>query len=247
MKIVGIIPSRFDSSRFPGKPLAIINGKSMVNRVFDQANKASALSSIVVATDDNRIYDHVLEFGGSAAMTSNTLTSGTERCAVVASELFQNSDVVINIQGDEPYIHPDQINMVADCFKNKDTQIATLVKVITDESELHNPNIPKVVFEKKTGKALYFSRSCIPYCSNESIKANLDDGLFYKHIGIYGYRTAVLTELVTLEASTLEISEMLEQLRWLENGYSVTVAVTEYTTHSVDVPGDIDKLESFFS
>lgn len=245
MKILGVIPARFASTRFPGKPLAIINGVSMIERVYRQATLASSLSNVVVATDDDRIFDHVHQFGGKAVMTSANHPSGTDRCAEVLQKMSGDWDAVVNIQGDEPYIKPDQIDMVASCFQIEDCKIATLVKVMDSESDLQNPNIPKVVFGND-GRALYFSRSPIPYFSDDKIAAALSHGSYHRHIGIYGYRSAILVQLAKLSPTPLELAESLEQLRWLSNGYSIHMKITTDENHAVDTPEDVVKIERLF-
>src|SRR4030095_2403794 len=205
MKTLGIIPARFGSTRFPGKPLALIHGKSMIQRVFERASKASLLAEVVVATDDDRIYNHVVEFGGKAVMTSPDHPSGTDRCAEVLKLNGKPFDFVVNIQGDEPYIHPQQIDLLINCLANSNASIGTLVKKIVDPKELLNRNIPKVVFNSE-GIALYFSRQAIPYCKEENLTDFLKRGFFYKHIGIYGYRASILPKLEALPTGKLEQS-----------------------------------------
>lgn len=241
MNILGIIPARFASSRFPGKPLVDIRGKTMIERVFLQAKTASSLSDVVVATDDERIYEHVLSFGGKVVRTASTHQSGTDRCAEVAAKM-PGFDAVINIQGDEPFINPEQINQVAACFTSSRTQVATLAKKITQNEQLFSPNTVKVVFGEED-YALYFSRSPIPFQRGTEQENWLKKGTFYKHIGLYGYRSDILAELTILPVSTLEKAESLEQLRWLENGYSIYVAKTELETPAVDTPEDLEKLK----
>lgn len=238
--MLGIIPARYASTRFPGKPLALIGGISMIERVYRQAEKSELLSEVLVATDDQKIFDHVVSFGGNVMMTSPDHQSGTDRCAEVISRKT-NSDIVINIQGDEPFIYPQQIDQLVQVFAESETQIATLIKKIGSKEELANPNIPKVVIQKNRN-ALYFSRSVIPFS-----KANqLNDLIFYKHIGIYGYRTEILIKLSVLKQSPLEIAESLEQLRWLENGYEIKTALTEFENYAVDSPEDVQKVELRF-
>lgn len=239
MKILGIIPARYGSTRFEGKPLALINGKMMIQRVYEQSCKADRLSEVVVATDDERIYNAVLGFGGKAVMTSTNHKSGTDRCREVVDKVGAGFEAVINIQCDEPYINPLQINQIAELISDKDTPIASLCKPVHDAEELASPNAVKVVFDKN-GKALYFSRFAIPYLRNKVEKT------FYKHIGIYAYKTLTLREISALPQSGLELAESLEQLRWLENGYTVRMGVTEFESFSVDVPEDITKIESVF-
>ena len=246
MKILGIIPARYGSTRFEGKPLALINGKMMIQRVYEQAKKADKLAEVVVATDDERIYNAVASFGGKAVMTSTNHKSGTDRCREVVDKIGAGFDAVINIQGDEPYINPLQINQIAELISDKDTPLASLCKPISDYDELVSHNAVKVVFDKD-GKALYFSRYAIPFMRNVADdKIWLSQRTFYKHIGIYAYKTDVLKEVSALPQSGLELAESLEQLRWLENGYTVRMGVTEFESYSVDVPDDIVKIEKIF-
>ncbi|MGN8071911.1 3-deoxy-manno-octulosonate cytidylyltransferase [Mucilaginibacter sp. 22184] len=241
MKVLGIIPARYASSRFPGKPLVDIGGKSMIQRVYEQAKKCSSLSEVVVATDDDRIFNHVQAFGGVAVMTADTHQSGTDRCAEVAL-LHPEQDVIINIQGDEPFIDPEQIGKLATCFTDKETQLATLIKRIKTEEELFNTNSPKVVVNKLS-EAVYFSRSALPHIRGQEPENWLEFYTFFKHIGIYGYRADVLQQITKLPVSSLEKAESLEQLRWIENGYRIKVAETELETYAVDVPEDLLKLK----
>lgn len=241
MKIVGIIPARYASSRFPGKPLVDIAGKSMIQRVYEQVRGCKSLSDVIVATDDSRIQEHVLSFGGKVAMTSTAHPSGTDRCAEVLDS-YPGFDVVINIQGDEPFINPEQIDLLCALFENAHTQIGTLVKRITTMEELFNENSPKVVFNTNH-QALYFSRQTIPFQRGVAKESWLDNQAYYKHIGIYGYRTAVLKELTKLSASSFEQSESLEQLRWLQNGYHIQVAESDFETVAVDTPADLEQIK----
>lgn len=240
MKILGIIPARFASTRFPGKPLTDIAGKSMVQRVYEQCNKSSRLDELIIATDDQRILQHVESFGGKAVMTSATHPSGTDRCNEVAG-LFPEFDICINIQGDEPMIDPQQIDLLCSCFNDENASLATLVKKITSQTELFNKNTPKVTFNKNM-EALYFSRNTIPFIRSSDEKDWLKEHTFYKHIGIYGYRAAILSEITKLEISSLEKAESLEQLRWLENGYRIKVAITDKESQAIDTPEDLLKL-----
>lgn len=233
MKAVGIIPSRYGSSRFPGKPLAIILGISMIQRVYEQCKKCSLLDDVIVATDDDRILKHVIGFGGKAMMTSTTHQSGTDRCNEVMQNLAKNYDVVVNIQGDEPYINPEQINEIIRLFDDKKTQIGTLAKKIEDFDLLMDINSPKAIFDAD-GKALNFCRSITNYSAEQT---------HYKHIGIYAYRPTILKEICLLKQSENEQKEQLEQLRWLDNAYPIKVGITDYESLSVDVPEDILKLE----
>ncbi|RZL07395.1 MAG: 3-deoxy-manno-octulosonate cytidylyltransferase [Pedobacter sp.] len=244
MKILGVIPARFASSRFPGKPLADIGGKTMIARVYEQAVKCSKLTEVVVATDDERIATEVKRSGGKVILTSSSHQSGTDRCAEVAHN-FPGFDALINIQGDEPFIDPAQIGLVAACFGNKDTRIATLVKEISDAADLHNNNIPKVVLNKQK-QAIYFSRHTIPFIRGNKVNEWLSKHVFYKHIGIYGYRMDVLKEITKLPVSLLEEAEQLEQLRWLENGYSIQTAITTMETAAVDTPEDLETIKRKF-
>ena len=240
MNILGIIPARYASSRFPGKPLVDIAGKSMIQRVYEQAKKCASLTEVIVATDDDRIYDHVLNFGGVAVMTASDHQSGTDRCAEVALQHPQYN-VIINIQGDEPYIDPEQITKVAACFSSADVQLATLIKKVASFDELNNPNSPKVIINK-LAEAIYFSRTPLPYLRGHEYKDWLNHYTYFKHIGIYGYRADVLQHVTKLPVSSLEKAESLEQLRWIENGYRIKVAETELETHAIDVPEDLEKL-----
>jgi 3-deoxy-manno-octulosonate cytidylyltransferase (CMP-KDO synthetase) len=242
LKVTGIIPARFNSTRLPGKPLAMIKGVSMIQRVYEQAKKASLLDRVIVATDDVRIFNHIQNFGGEVVMTSENHQSGTDRCfeAAIKSEISEDDELIINIQGDEPFIDPEQINLLVSCFDDK-TNLATLVKKITDSEDIFNSAKPKVVFTNDF-KAIYFSRSPIPYV-RESEKENwLQKSDFYKHIGIYGYRFKTLKEITSLTESKLEAAECLEQLRWIENGFEIKVAVTESESIAIDTPDDLQKV-----
>jgi 3-deoxy-manno-octulosonate cytidylyltransferase (CMP-KDO synthetase) len=241
MKILGIIPARYASTRFPGKPLVDIAGKSMIQRVYEQAKKCTHLSEVVVATDDNRIFKHVHQFGGKAVMTSSDHQSGTDRCAEVALK-HPEYDVIINIQGDEPYIDPEQITKLITCFNDTDTQIATLVKKVLTEQEVHNTNSPKVIINKHS-EAIYFSRSPLPHIRGQEQQNWLQHFTYFKHIGIYGYRADILQQITKLSVSPLEKAESLEQLRWIENGYKIKVAETELETYAIDTPDDLKKLK----
>jgi 3-deoxy-manno-octulosonate cytidylyltransferase (CMP-KDO synthetase) len=240
MKTLGIIPSRYASTRFPGKPLVQIDGKSMIQRVYEQSSLSKSLDQVVVATDDVRIAEEVKRFGGSYIMTSDTHQSGTDRCAEVVAQL-KGYDHVINIQGDEPYINPEQIDLLASCFQEKNVQLATLVKVITSQEELINTNTPKVVLNA-AGEALYFSRQTIPHIRSSPEKDWLKAHIFYKHIGIYGYTTTALNEITQLPSSSLERAENLEQLRWLENGYRIQTKITTLETLAIDTPDDLNRI-----
>ena len=240
MKILGIIPARFASTRFPGKPLVQIDGKSMIRRVYEQASKATSLNHLVVATDDERIAEEVEKFGGSYVFTGSNHQSGTDRCAEVA-KLKTGYDVAINIQGDEPYIDPSQIELLAGCFTDPSVKLATLIKEIHTSEELFNANIPKVLVNAKQ-QAIYFSRHPVPFIRNAEPEEWLNTHQFYKHIGIYGYTIPTLLAITQLPASSLEIAESLEQLRWIENGYSIQTRMTAIETRAVDTPEDLTKI-----
>ena len=244
MKIIGIIPARYASTRFPAKPLVDIAGKSMIERVYLQAKKSKSLTDVVVATDDERIFLHVKSFGGKVVMTSEMHQSGTDRCFEAVNTFCPDADLVINIQGDEPFIQPEQIDLVASCFRSADTQIATLVKIIKTEDELFNVNIPKVLLNGQK-EAMLFSRQTIPAIRGKEQQEWLKNFTFYKHIGIYAYRTSILNEITRLKPSSLELAESLEQLRWLENGYKIKVELTDFESVAVDTPEDLKKLTKF--
>lgn len=240
MATLGIIPARFASTRFPGKPLVDIDGKSMIQRVYEQACSSSSLDKVVIATDDERIITEVKRFGGEYAMTRNDHQSGTDRCAEVA-EKFRDFGVIINIQGDEPYIDPVQIDLLSSCFTHPDVKLATLVKKVRDEEELFNQNIPKVVLNSRQ-EAVYFSRHTIPFLRNIDRENWLGAHQFYKHIGIYGYTAKTLLQITQLKPSSLELAESLEQLRWIENGYVIQTRVTDLESIAVDTPEDLEKI-----
>lgn len=240
MKILGIIPARFGSTRFPGKPLADIQGQPMVWHVYERACSAG-LEEVIVATDDERIEAAILERGGKVMMTATTHQSGTDRCGELLQKLSQQGqqfDFALNIQGDEPFINPIQIQeLLSGLEKGK---ITTLVKKITSQEQLSNPNTVKAVWSRQTAEALYFSRFPIPYWRGTG--EAFDKYNYYKHIGLYGFDTQVLSQLVALPPSLLELAESLEQLRWLENGYRIKVVETELEAKSVDSPEDLSKL-----
>ena len=242
MNVVGIIPARYASSRFPGKPLVMLGGKSIIHHVFDKC--IQALDKVYVATDDKRIFDAVMDFGGNAVMTSDHHRSGTDRCAeaieIIEKESPVKFDAVINIQGDEPFIHPEQIHHLAGLFSDPATEIATLVRKISQTEDIFDPNKPKVVLDKN-GFALLFSRSPIPYLRGISKDQWPSGTIFYKHVGIYGYRVKVLKEITHLQASDIELAESLEQLRWLSNGYRIKTAVTDHESIGIDTPEDLEK------
>jgi 3-deoxy-manno-octulosonate cytidylyltransferase (CMP-KDO synthetase) len=243
LSIVGIIPARFASTRFPGKPLVDIKGKPMIQRVYERASEV--IANVVVAIDDQRIYDAVTAFGGNAVMTSETHKSGTDRAAE-ALEKFEkksnkNFQVVVNIQGDEPFIRADQIEMIVNCFNDNLTQIATLIKPITENSVVFDPNRPKVVIDKNNF-ALFFSRSPIPFVRDKVNSKWCEEHRFYQHIGMYAYRRETLNEITKLPQTLLEKAESLEQLRWLENGYKIKTAVTEFESYGIDTPEDLARV-----
>lgn len=244
MKIVGFIPARFASTRFPGKPLVVIDGKPMIQRVYEQALKSTSLSDVYVATDDVRIADTVSSFGGKFVMTATTHPSGTDRCAEALSIVEGVFDAVINIQGDEPYILPEQIDLLARKLDDPTTEIATLVKKITNTEDLFNVNSPKVVMGVN-GQALYFSRQAIPFLKGEEVEQWTAKHTYYKHIGIYGYKASVLPQLTQLSPSLLEKAESLEQLRWLENGFKIVAGITDFETIAIDSPEDLAKLTEY--
>ena len=240
MKVLGVIPARFASTRFPGKPLAMIGNKSMIERVYQQAALANGLDAVIVATDDIRISDHVKSFGGEVVMTSTNHPSGTDRCAEAVSKFGKDWNAVINIQGDEPFIKPEQIDLLVDCFSDVNVQIATLIKIIENTSELINPNSPKVIL-KQNGDAIYFSRQPIPFLKGIEIAEWFKNNTYYKHIGIYGYRTDILPILTKLPQGKLELAESLEQLRWIENGFTIRTKITDFETIAIDTPEDLNR------
>lgn len=237
--ILGIIPARYASTRFPGKPLADIGGKSMIQRVYEQVKKSKLIAEVIVATDNQQIMDHVTQFGGRVRMTKESHASGTDRCYEALTLQKAQFDYVINIQGDEPFIQPEQIDLLAGLLDGK-TEIATLVKKIEDSEQLFNPNVVKAVVASN-GETLYFSRSTVPHIRNTPEKDWLNKHTFYKHIGMYAYRTDVLKKLTALPVSPLEKAESLEQLRWLENGFRIKVAETKTETIGIDTPEDLNR------
>lgn len=239
MKILGIIPARYASTRFPVKALVDIAGKTMVRRVYEQVKQAESISKVVVATDHELIMDEVTRFGGEACLTSIDHKSGTERCIEVMREQKEKFDYVINIQGDEPFISPKQIDTLGYMLNGK-IQLATLAKLIEKEDELFNPNVVKVIIDKK-GDAIYFSRSPIPHVRGEAHKDWINKHRFYKHIGMYAYRCDILEEITKLSSTSLEKAESLEQLRWLEHGFKIKVNETKVETIGIDTPEDLDK------
>ncbi|MGM9818287.1 MAG: 3-deoxy-manno-octulosonate cytidylyltransferase [Paludibacteraceae bacterium] len=247
MKFLAVIPARYASTRFPGKPLALIGDKPMIQHVYEQAKKA--VEDVVVATDDKRIYDAVEAFGGKVLLTSDKHRSGTDRCFEALQKMSGEYDVVINIQGDEPFIQPEQIETLKACFTDPKTEIATLIKHFDKDAlwdDLSSPNTPKVVVNKRM-EAMFFSRSVIPYLRGTDRTKWLNTHTYYKHIGLYAYKTNILAEITDLEPSALEKAENLEQLRWLENGYSIKVGITHQQTIGVDTPEDLEKANYIFN
>ena len=266
LSAIAVIPARYASTRFPGKPLAHINGISMLQRVYEQTLEATSLSAILIATDDERIASHAKSFGANVALTDPSHPSGTDRIAEAIHNLYKNPkirtdrlnkfnlqtektgkvnyDVIVNVQGDEPFIDPAQIDNLVQCFYDKKVQIATMVKRITNIQEFQNPNVVKAVLASN-GNALYFSRNAIPYIRNGNIEQAITNYPMYKHIGMYAYRDGVLTELTRLQPSDLELVESLEQLRWLQNGYTIRAIETTLETIAIDTPEDIVKAEAY--
>lgn len=242
MNFTAIIPARYASTRFPGKPLALLGNKPVIQHVYEQAS--SVLSEVWVATDDDRIREAVEKFGGRIVMTRADHKSGTDRIEEAAEKTGTQADVVINIQGDEPFVQPSQIKTLMQLFDNADTQIGTLGKHFENIEAVNNPNSPKIVTDKQ-GFALYFSRSVIPYIRGAQDNEWLSHFPFLKHLGLYAYRREVLHEITQLPQSSLEIAESLEQLRWLENGYRIRVGLTDVETVGIDTPEDLQRAEEF--
>lgn len=243
MKVLIVIPSRYGSTRFEGKPLIDIHGKSLVQRTYLQATKTNLNARVVVATDDERIYSHVKTFG-DCVYTASGHISGTDRCFEAAEILGESFDILINLQGDEPFIQPSQIEALAEAFGNTATDIATLRKPIHTADELHNPNIVKVV-SGAGGNALYFSRQPIPYIRGEESEQWVQKFAFFRHVGMYAFRKQVIPKLKELPPGTLENAESLEQLRWLENGFTIQVATTDFISPAIDSPADLTAVENF--
>lgn len=231
MEVIGVIPARMASTRFPGKPLVDIGGKSMIRRVYEQAQKSKLLDAVYVATDNKEIADEVESFGGLVQMTADFHQNGTSRCAELVGNLSTQPKIVVNIQGDEPFFNPSDLNILIACFKQKNVQIASLAKHIEHVNEVNSATVVKVVFDANK-KALYFSRAPIPFHKEAA-------SLYYKHIGLYAYRTGILNEIVKLPSSPLERIENLEQLRWLEHGYNIHLGFTNHDSNSVDTPEDL--------
>ncbi len=240
LEFLGIIPARYASTRFPGKPLADICGKTMIERVYIQTHKE--LGNVAVATDDERIANAVKAFGGNVVMTSPNHRSGTDRCFEAYCNLNSNADIIINIQGDEPFIDPSQIAAIKECFNDSQTQIATLARKFDPEKgfeALFDSNTPKVVFDNNMN-AIYFSRSIIPYVRNHEWKEWINATDFYTHVGMYAYRADVLGKITQLPQSSLELAESLEQLRWVQNGYKIKVGITDCATIGIDTTADLE-------
>lgn len=247
MRFIAVIPARYASTRFPGKPLAVLGGKTVIERVYTQVS--SIVSDAYVATDDQRIYDAVISFGGNVVMTSPNHKSGTDRIeeavSIISAQTGISYDVVINVQGDEPFIQPSQLRTVMQCFDDSTTQIATLGKPFgADLNAIENPNSPKIIVSQQ-GYALYFSRSVIPFCRGIEPSEWPASYPYLKHIGLYAYRREVLHAVTQLPQSPLEIAESLEQLRWLDNGYRIKVGLTDVETIGIDTPDDLAKAEQF--
>lgn len=235
-----VIPARYASIRFPGKPLADIGGKSMIQRVYEQAAKSHLAKKVVVATDDDRIFSHVKDFLGEAVMTSEDHKSGTDRCFEALSIVEGEFDVVINLQGDEPFVQPEQLHKLASCFEDENCKIATLAKRIDNKADIENPSVVKVV-KDKNNFAMYFSRSVVPFNRE---KAN---GVqYFKHIGLYAYRVETLKQIASLKQTPLELAESLEQLRWLENGLKIKVAETELESIAIDTTSDLKRVNALY-
>jgi 3-deoxy-manno-octulosonate cytidylyltransferase (CMP-KDO synthetase) len=247
LQFAGIIPARYASSRFPGKPLAPIGAKPMIQRVYEQVCKV--LDLVWVATDDNRIFDAVSGFGGNVIMTSPDHLSGTDRCAEAVAKINEGRenkiDVVVNIQGDEPFIKPEQIKMLMECFSDETVDLATLVRRTEPGEDVFNPNQPKVILNTK-GDAIYFSRAVIPFIRDTEPENWSKKHLFFKHIGLYAYRAETLKKITELPRSVLEISESLEQNRWIENGYKIRTAVTNWESIGIDTPEDLERAKQLF-
>lgn len=242
MKFIAIIPARYASQRFPGKPLAMLCGKPVIQRVYEQASKV--LDDVYVATDDDRIFQAVEDFGGKAVMTSPNHKSGTDRIEEAIEKIGGDWDVIVNVQGDEPFVAKSQLETICHCFDDASTQIATLGKAFTSMEAVENPNSPKIVVDNQ-GFAMYFSRSIIPFVRGKEKDDWIAHYPFLKHLGIYAYRKEVLREVTRLPQSSLEIAESLEQLRWLQNGYKIKVGTTDVETVGIDTPEDLDRAEKF--
>lgn len=244
MKFIAIIPARYASTRFPGKPLAMLGGKPVIQRVYEQAVKV--LPEAYVATDDERIFQAVKSFGGQAVMTRSDHKSGTDRIQEAVEKIQTQADVIINIQGDEPFVQPSQLETLMQLFDAPETQIGTLGKPFETMEAVENPNSPKIVCDRR-GFALYFSRSVIPHVRGKEQQEWLQHYPYLKHLGLYAYRREVLHEITQLPQSPLELAESLEQLRWLENGYRIRVGLTDVETVGIDTPDDLQRAEEFLA
>lgn len=244
MKTLGVIPARYASTRFPGKPLAEIAGKSMIQRVYEQTQKSALLSELVVATDDERIFKHVISFGGNCVMTRTEHPSGTDRCFEAAQKMNAAFDIIVNIQGDEPFINPENIDALIRIFENENVQISTLICPLNDIESIESKDVVKVVIDKQFN-SLYFSRFPVPFLRNQSKEEWLNQHNFYQHLGIYAFRFEVLSQLVKLQPSTLELAESLEQLRWLESSFKIKTLLTEKSIPGIDTPEDLIHAEQF--
>ncbi len=242
MKFIGIIPARYASTRFPGKPLALLGGKPVIQHVYEKV--AAVLEAAYVATDDERIYDVVKAFGGQVVMTRTDHKSGTDRIEEAIEKIGGEWDVVVNVQGDEPFVAKSQLDTICHCFDDPTTQIATLGKPFESMEAVQNPNSPKIVVDNM-GFAMYFSRSVIPYVRGKEKSSWLTHYPFLKHLGIYAYRKDVLRQVTQLPQSSLEIAESLEQLRWLQNGFKIKVGTTDVETVGIDTPQDLERAEEF--
>lgn len=242
MKFIGIIPARYASTRFPGKPLALLGGKPVIQHVYEKV--AAVLEAAYVATDDERIYDVVKSFGGQVVMTRTDHKSGTDRIEEAIEKIGGEWDVVVNVQGDEPFVAKSQLDTICHCFDDPTTQIATLGKPFESMEAVQNPNSPKIVVDNM-GFAMYFSRSVIPYVRGKEKSSWLTHYPFLKHLGIYAYRKDVLRQVTQLPQSSLEIAESLEQLRWLQNGFKIKVGTTDVETVGIDTPQDLERAEEF--
>ena len=242
MKFIGIIPARYASTRFPGKPLALLGGKPVIQHVYEKV--AAVLEAAYVATDDERIYDVVKSFGGQVVMTRTDHKSGTDRIEEAIEKIGGEWDGVVNVQGDEPFVAKSQLDTICHCFDDSTTQIATLGKPFESMEAVQNPNSPKIVVDNM-GFAMYFSRSVIPYVRGKEMSSWLTHYPFLKHLGIYAYRKDVLRQVTQLPQSSLEIAESLEQLRWLQNGFKIKVGTTDVETVGIDTPQDLERAEEF--
>jgi len=244
MTFTAIIPARYASTRFPGKPLAVLGGKTVIQRVYEQVSKV--LGEVYVATDDERIYQCVESFGGKAVMTRPDHQSGTDRIQEAVEKTVTQADIIINVQGDEPFVQPSQIKTLMQLFDDPSTQIGTLGKPFESIEAVENPNSPKIVTDNR-GFALYFSRSVIPFIRGKERQDWFGEYPFLKHLGVYAYRREVLAEVTKLPQSSLEKAESLEQLRWLQNGYRIRVGLTDVETVGIDTPEDLQRAERFLN